>query len=138
MKLYELGRSVNESLLSGDPSGVDITSFKKDNNITFQAFDPKSDDDKPVGALVLSQNIISELVIAEHAKNKNSIATSLLRHVCQHADKVNQPLIIPMNGIDGGLRVIRDLEFFGFIKNGNSLERRPGASLPYSTTMVAQ
>lgn len=136
MKLYELGRSVNESLLSGDPSGVDITSFKKDNNITFQAFDPKSDSDKPVGALVLSQNVISELVITDEAKNKNSVATSLLRHVCQHADKINQPLIIPMNGIEG-LRVIRDLEFFGFIKSGNSLERRPGAALPYSTTMVA-
>lgn len=136
MKVSDLEASINESLLGGDPSGVDISTVKKDNLITFQAFDPKSDDDKPVGALVLSQNVISELIIKDDAKNKNSIATSLMRSVCQFADKTNQPLVIPMNGIDG-IRVLRDLEFFGFIKSGNSLERRPGASLPFATNMIA-
>ena len=132
MKLKELGKNVVESLLSGDPSGTDIVKTVKGEATIFLAYNPKAEDDKPVGFLKVEKNVIIELSIEEDAKLKSSIETALLKAACKAADQSNQPLIIHANAVDGGIKVLRDLEFFGFLKVDNTLERRPGAALPYS------
>jgi hypothetical protein len=132
VKLKELGKNIIESLLGGDSSGTDIVKTVKGETTFFHAYSHKSEDDKPVGTLKVEKNVIIELSIEEDAKLKNAIETALLKAACKEADKSNLPLIIHVNAIEGGVKVLRDLEFFGFLKVDNTLERRPGAALPYS------
>lgn len=132
MRLQELADSIRESLLGGDPSGMDVIRTDKESSSEYAAIPKNSKDDKPVGTLVVRNSVIVELNIDDEASDHSGISNSLLRAVCKDADRSNTPLVIASEAITK-TRTKRFLERFGFLDNGDGqLERRPGASLPYS------
>lgn len=129
MKVSDLvGQKLSGSLLGGDPSKFDVI---KDGN-SYLAFDKKSESEEPVARMTVENCVIIDLVIEEEV-NKSDAATALIKQLCKDADRANLSIVIHSESLIGGIKAVRFMESFGFMKNRDDfLTRRPGAILPYS------
>jgi hypothetical protein len=123
------GISLSESMLGGNSSRYDITN----SNGKFEAYLKMTDRSTPVAMLKIEDGVIMELTVdEEEEKYKSDVFTAMIKAACKDADRTNSPLVVPANAMVGGLKAIRFMQSFGFMKNEEYLERRPGSSLPYS------
>lgn len=123
--------SVGQSPLGSDPHGFTIHQSKDGGS--FRAYADDAEDDRPAAILKLNGYTIESIdVEEEYASAASGIMTALLRAACEHFDRNNAIAVVHPNSIED-VKVRRFLERFGFIPGHKGLlERRPGASLPYS------
>lgn len=135
MKTHEIaGTGLAESLLGGDSSVVDVVRVEDGK---YEAYLKSSEDENPIAVMRIEDGVIVELTIDEEATSseKSDVTTAMVKALCKDADKSNVPIVVPVDAMVGGTKAIRFMQSFGFVKNDEYLERRPGSALPYSVIL---
>lgn len=124
-----IGFKFTRSLLGSDPSGIDVT---RDGPGEYKAFDRSSTEEAPIAVLRVEGGVITSLEI-EEGNDIGPAATALIKALCDDADAANRILLIHPESMVGGVKALRFMESFGFMRGKDEfLVRRPGAALPYS------
>lgn len=126
--------SQGTSPLGADPHGFTVHQSK--DGKSFRAYADDAEEDKPAGTLKLNGFAIESVEVEdEYASAGAGILTALLRATCDYFDRENKIVVVHPNSIED-VKVRRFLERFGFLPGQKGiLERRPGASLPYSVLL---